>query len=187
MSYLSKMMDTALSALLENTVSQRTGKVAAKVLGTPSVGPAIDRELDRQAQRFMATDLGMPMKTRYRDVYHWVDEVFLDLYPAQAGGDVHWCSQWWAHPAAVRRLTMMWASWEAHRAENPATGEEIWARVVGDYHFRWLTGTYSPFTRCSNSHKPSPLLDSEPMPLTDPAADPATETQQTTSDEGDKQ
>lgn len=170
MGYLAKVIDSAFSTVLKTTVEARVQKVTAKFIANPAIGPAIDREMARQALRYETAELGLPVKTRYRDVYEFVDEVFLELYPAQLSNDVRWCARWWAHPAAVRRLTMAWASWETHRAENPATGEEVWARYVGDYHFRWLTGPNSPFVNCKeDKHRASPALPSAPMVLNDPA------------------
>jgi hypothetical protein len=157
-----KSLELALTPFLE----PHTSKLAGRFLQRKGLSQAIERQFARQVEQFATSELGFPMHTRYRDVYEFVDEIVLDLYPAQTGGDIRWCAKWWAHPAAVRRLTMMWASWEVHRAENPATGEEVWARYVGDYHFRWLTGQYGPFGRCSQGHNPSPQLPHDPIPMT---------------------
>lgn len=176
-----KSLATALLPFLE----PKTSNLAGKFLQRKGLSKAIDRQFARQVEQFATSELGFPMRTKYRDVYQFVDEVVLELYPVQTGGEIRWCAKWWAHPAAVRRLTMMWASWEVHRAENAATGEEVWARYVGDYHIRWLTGQYGPFGRCSQGHNPSPQLPHDPIPMT-PVVKPPEDSDTNTS-EGDQQ
>ncbi|RRO98198.1 DUF4913 domain-containing protein [Corynebacterium bovis] len=125
----------------------------------------VRRKALKEQSRWLVEELDAPMPTRFSSVYEFVDEVVLDLYGFDPANDRRWCRRWWAHPAAVRRLTMMWASWEHYRAEAPATGEETWTRLVADHHMTWLAGPFGPFTGCQFAHVDSPPLDSEPMPL----------------------
>lgn len=165
MSWLKDLFGTSATKVLKKPAEQAVGNELRRVLGDRRVPGLIARETRRQTDRWMTEELGLPVTTRYRDVYQFVDEFLVEFYAVPTSQSVKWCDHWWEHPAAVRRLTLMWASWERHRADNPATGEEVWARVVGDYHFRWLTGTYSPFTRCSSTHKLSEPLRSAPIPV----------------------
>lgn len=162
---ISSIIDSALSA----PIKEKATAVVMSALSTPGLQDSIDREIARQARRSLSQEFGVPLDTVFDNVYDFVDEIVMGLYAQQTSSDLRWCGSWWAHPAAMRRLTMMWASWESHRAENPATGEEVWARVVGDYHFKWLTGSYGPFIRCSHGHNPTPQLPSDPIPTTEPA------------------
>ncbi|RRQ11986.1 DUF4913 domain-containing protein [Corynebacterium bovis] len=170
-------------SVIGNMIGKQLAQVFAEPLGAAvaaemrqmSVDPATVERARRRArdekQRWLAAELGEPVRTRYMNVYDFVDDVILDLYGFHTAQDRRWCAKWWDHPAAVRRLTMMWVSWEKHRMDGPATGEEEWTRVVGDYHMRWLVGPFGPFQSCRDRHTPNPSLPSEPMPLVDEFTD----------------
>lgn len=162
-----------IADFVDVTLAQQV-KLMIKTIGMEAVRPVGDdprlphlvrRRARREQSRWLAEELDVPMPTRFASVYDFVDEVVLDLYAFDPANDRKWCRRWWDHPAAVRRLTMMWASWEHHRAERPATGEEEWARVVGDHHMAWLAGPFGPFTACQFEHVATPPLASEPIPL----------------------
>ena len=161
---LSKLITETIGKLPE--VVEVVGGTAREISFDPRIPALVRRETRRQSDRWMTEELGLPVRTHFRDVYEFVDEFLVEFYAIQQENGRRWCSRWWEHPAAVRRLTLMWASWEHHRADAPATGEEVWARVVGDYHFRWLTGPYGPFVRCgAEKHSVLDPLDSEPIPV----------------------
>jgi hypothetical protein len=162
---LSRLVTETIGKLPE-VLDQVTGQ-AREISFDARIPALVARETRRQADRWMTEELGLPVRTHFRDVYEFVDEFLVEFYPIQQENGRRWCSHWWEHPAAVRRLTLMWASWEHHRADAPATGEEVWARVVGDYHFRWLTGPYGPFIRCTgDKHSVLDPLKSDPIPVT---------------------
>ena len=67
----------------------------------------------------------------------------------RTGGPIVWCASWWAHPAAVLRLSALWRAWEALRLE-PATGMSNWWTLHFDPHMRvLLDADRGPFASCA--------------------------------------
>ncbi|MEL4211997.1 DUF4913 domain-containing protein [Corynebacterium bovis] len=165
MGKISDLVDKVLAQQLKSTITTVGMEAVRPVDEDPRIPHLVQRKVRKQQSRWLVEELDAPMPTRFSSVYDFVDEVILDLYCFETAQDRRWCPRWWDHPAAVRRLTMMWASWEHHRAESPATGEEVWTREVGDYHMRWLVGPFGPFQGCRSSHNANRPLDSEPIPL----------------------
>lgn len=165
MAIIAEMVKKVMTRQMTATIQAEATGVIRPVGAELNVPQLVRRRARREQSRWLAEQLDVPMPTRFASVYDFVDEVVLDLYAFDPANDRKWCRRWWDHPAAVRRLTMMWASWEHHRAERPATGEEEWARVVGDHHMAWLAGPFGPFTACQFEHVATPPLASEPIPL----------------------
>lgn len=165
MGLIRQYMDSAVGQVVKSTFDAVVREEVGRMLADPRFDALSRRRARREASRWLVEELDAPMPTRFSSVYEFVDDVILDLYGFDPANDRRWCRRWWAHPAAVRRLTMMWASWEHYRAEAPATGEETWTRLVGDHHMAWLVGPFGPFTGCQFAHVDSPPLDSEPMEL----------------------
>lgn len=163
MTWLKGNIGGTVAKLLQTVAAGAVSAQVKRITGDPRLPVLLDREARREADRWMTEELGLPVQTRYRDVYQWVDEFFVEFYAVSQNQEKKWCDHWWEHPSAVRRLTMMWASWEQHRVQHPATGEEIWTRVVGDYHFRWLIGSTGPFSKCAAKHTVLEPLESAPM------------------------
>ncbi|MBF4554387.1 DUF4913 domain-containing protein [Corynebacterium suicordis] len=130
----------------------------------------LERLSDKHARAAMARELELPVQTRFSDVFEFVDRVVVDLYGTQTSNEWRWCEQYYRHKPALRRLTLMWVTWENMRAEMPATGEEVWMRTIGDYHMNMLMGSRGPFTRCTTKHNPDSAL--AVVPLTQNLAEP---------------
>lgn len=165
MTMITDFVKKVMARQMAETVQAEAAGAIRPVGAELDVPQLVRRRARREQSRWLAEELDVPMPTRFASVFDFVDEVVLDLYGFDIANDRKWCRRWWDHPAAVRRLTMMWASWEHHRAERPATGEEEWARVVGDHHMAWLAGPFGPFTACQFEHVATPPLASEPIPL----------------------
>ncbi|RRO82665.1 hypothetical protein CXF45_10430 [Corynebacterium bovis] len=171
MGMIRNMLADAMEGLLAEPLAEAVGAEVQTMVSDRSLKQRIERRAGRDARHLLAAELDVPVRTRYMNVYDFVDDVVLDLYGFHTAQDRRWCAKWWDHPAAVRRLTMMWVSWEKHRIDRPATGEEEWTRVVGDYHMRWLVSPFGPFQSCRDRHVPNPSLPSEQVPLVDEFTD----------------
>ncbi|MGW9588627.1 DUF4913 domain-containing protein [Microbacterium sp. NPDC055455] len=114
-------------------------------------------------EKWAQDNIAWPSPTRYGDVYEFFDEYVAVMWPAN--NESRWCAQWWKHPDVVRRLTVMWMSFEARVREKPATGEDEWLRLVGDVHMRILTDkNRGPFASCHHAHRPGQRVRTEQMP-----------------------
>lgn len=168
MGIFDKSINDALSKLLTPRITAAVPKAIKTSL--PSSAEKLDKlvedRLGKIKTRVIARELGLPAPTVYRDVFEFVDHVVLDLYATEISNQNGWCSKWYAHGGAQRRLTLMWVTWEKARIEEPATGEEGWMRTIGDYHMAFLMGSRGPFAACNRmEHRPDTPLPSEPIPL----------------------
>ncbi|HSA48629.1 MAG TPA: DUF4913 domain-containing protein [Yinghuangia sp.] len=59
-----------------------------------------------------------------------------------------WCPEWWRHPEAVARLSVLWRAFEFLR-QDPALGLSTWWLHHADPHLRALMHPqYGPFVAC---------------------------------------
>jgi len=112
---------------------------------------------------------GQALQPHFGSVEAFVTDYLSLVSEVRTGGPLVWCASWWAHPAAVARLTALWRAWEALRLE-PATGMSNWWTLHFDPHMRvLLDAERGPFASCTRGQhqegKPGPL------PLTEPAED----------------
>jgi len=59
-----------------------------------------------------------------------------------------WCSEWWKHPEALCRLTVMWQAWEDARGDYRSLTK--WWRDQMDYHMPILMSPTGPFRYCKD-------------------------------------
>ena len=84
----------------------------------------------------------------YPDVVAWVEGRLLVLLERPIGGQVRWCSSWWAHPEVMSRLEACWRAWETLRVE-PNTGMSVWYREHLDPCLHTILNPVGPFAACT--------------------------------------
>jgi hypothetical protein len=85
--------------------------------------------------------------TTHPTVQAWVEGWFVHAYARSSAGWGHWCPEWWRHPEAVLRLTVMWQYWE--RAQRPGCEMHNWY-LYADDQFRELTDSRGTFASCGD-------------------------------------
>lgn len=132
-----------LSAVMEETLADELAAMVAKDDFTDAV-----RTRTREAVgQWSSRNLKEERETRYKDVFDFFDSYVAVMFPATS--DTHWSPRWYEHPAVLRRMMLMWGTFEAKVAASPATGEEEWLRTIGQFHMKWLTDRHNgPFERC---------------------------------------
>lgn len=50
------------------------------------------------------------------DFIEWVEDTMADVESVDRSANMHWCSQWWAHPEAIKRLKALYEEWLARQA-----------------------------------------------------------------------
>lgn len=165
-SLFAKGLETRFTELIDVGNAQIVSAVE-KVGEVPGVGQLVRRTAERAVERFAAEELGVAPPLRFPDEYAFFDDYLRPAY--ETGGmsqDQGWCERWWAHQSVVLRVRAMWRSYE-HRAQTaPATCDEEFLRLVGDYHMRFLMGRESPMLQCSpRNHKASEPLKSAPLDM----------------------
>lgn len=161
---IEKTLANLLKQKIEAVVLEPSKRAFTNLNGTgDEVAGRLEKLADKHAQAQLARELELPARTRFSDIFEFVDRVVVDLYGTQMTQELRWCEQFYLHKAAMRRLTLMWVTWENMRAEMPATGEEVWMRTIGDYHMNFLMSGRGPFTRCTTSHKPDTPLTVVPL------------------------
>ena len=95
----------------------------------------------------------------------WVENWLLVVYRRAVNGrQSTWCPEWWQHPEAKLRLTVLWQTWEAMRLEPPF-GMADWLRVHCDHHMPILLSPEGPFRGChpdKHTEWPTERLPSTP-------------------------
>ncbi|MEX5271537.1 DUF4913 domain-containing protein [Kocuria sabuli] len=79
----------------------------------------------------------------------WVEGLLAQVESVDLSANMHWCSQWWAHPEAVERLSALHAQWILARQEN--TMSSWWVNHF-DAHATVLFSVRGPFAECGTSH-----------------------------------
>jgi len=94
----------------------------------------------------------------------WVSGWLLPTFRRVSGGaNARWCSRWWCHSEAVLRLAAMHAAFKQMCALE-GTGTAAWLREVLDPQLASLMSDLGPFRSCSNTHKLTDQLPTEPLP-----------------------
>lgn len=80
-----------------------------------------------------------------------------------------WCPEWWRHPEAVARFSVLWRAFEYLRLD-PALGMSMWWLQHADPHlFALMHPQYGPFTACDpregHAEVPPGPLPTVPAPL----------------------
>ena len=141
-----------LEALVEELVTGSSR--AADTAAGGGVEPAADGPVHTSLAAFV-TDYFQPLFTR-----------------PTLGGRWLWCPQWWEHGEAVNRLTTLWHSWEALRAQG-GTALGTWYRDHLDHQLPILMGPDGPFRDCATGHYPETTRQPEPPPQDNPVWDTA--------------
>lgn len=84
----------------------------------------------------------------YDTLEDWVDQYFREVFRRPTGGEFRWCVEWREHLEAVVRLTALWTSWEALRAEQPSA-LVTWLVGYLDPQLPVLLGRSGPFAGCT--------------------------------------
>ena len=79
----------------------------------------------------------------------WVEGLVSRLESVDRSANMHWCSQWWAHPEAIKRLKALYEEWLARQAEG---GMSSWWTDHFDRHAAVLFAKRGPFGECGVSH-----------------------------------
>lgn len=160
-----------LNKIVETVVSEDVQRIAAPILeekigeltSSSEFTDRVSEEAAKAVDSWASRVLGAESKRRYADVFSFFDEYVALMFPMTP--ETSWSPRWWQHPSVMRRMMLMWVSYEAKVAASPATGEEEWLRTVGHFHMKWMTSrTDGPFSRCrgDRDHILEPL-NSEPM------------------------
>ena len=83
------------------------------------------------------------------DFIGWVEDMMADVESVDRSANMHWCSQWWAHPEAIKRLKALYEEWLARQAEG---GMSSWWTDHFDRHAAVLFAKRGPFGECGVSH-----------------------------------
>lgn len=78
-------------------------------------------------------------------VHSWLLQVLNRKIDSQ---NTFWCSEWWKHPEALCRLTIMWQTWEEARGDYRSLTQ--WWRDQMDYHIPILMSASGPFRYCKD-------------------------------------
>ena len=93
-----------------------------------------------------ATDENKPTVEEFIE---WVQATMADVESVDRSANMHWCSQWWAHPEAVKRLRALHEEWLIRLADG---GMSSWWVDHFDAHAKVLFARNGPFGECSTSH-----------------------------------
>ncbi|AKK07391.1 hypothetical protein CMUST_15510 (plasmid) [Corynebacterium mustelae] len=101
---------------------------------------------------------------RFASLFDFVDQFILPMYGTTQmhQGSVNWSPKWWAHPEAIARLDGLWRTFEKLRIDAPATHVELFLRLHGDYHMRYLMQPDGVFSQCRKEDVPTVPLPSQP-------------------------
>lgn len=83
------------------------------------------------------------------DFIAWVEDTMADLESVDRSANMHWCSQWWAHPEATQRLKALYEEWLDRQTNG---GMSSWWVDHFDRHASVLFAKNGPFGECSVSH-----------------------------------
>ena len=153
-----KLYDKAFEPSLNEFAIPVIHKEVGRIKDAPGFEEMLAQAARNGAQMWVQELQGGPQRTKYEDVYDFVDRYVCMMWPKNQTRA--WCPQWWDHPEVVRRFTLMWTTWESAVAQKPATGEEQWLRTVGDVHMKVLADRDGSFMRCDdNKHqRAQPLI-----------------------------
>lgn len=137
-----KTMAPHVAELMADTVADEIAEVAT----SEGFAEAVEARSREAVAGWVAKNLHLEQETRYVDVFDFFDSYLSFMFPQTS--ETNWSARWWAHPAVLRRVMLMWGSFEAKVAAAPATGEEEWLRTIGHFHMNWLTQRHNgPFER----------------------------------------
>lgn len=109
-----------------------------------------------------------PIEPLCATVQEWVDTIYTTTYIRRAAGSgqVRWCAQWWQHAEAIVRLSALWRTWEAARAntEDPAAMAN-WLVHYLDTINPVLLSAEGPFGNCTpDKHEDQKGMPTQPAP-----------------------
>ncbi|MFI5959710.1 DUF4913 domain-containing protein [Cryptosporangium sp. NPDC051539] len=120
--------------------------------------PKADTSLDQQPPLYPTLD-------------SWVTGYFTPMFLHRVGDGTRqrWCTEWWIHPEAIGRLTLLWTTWETARCD-PSLKAAWWNDL--DHHLPLLLAPDGAFRACrpqtteqAGIHAPAELPLAEPAPL----------------------
>lgn len=165
MEALIKVIDSILTEEVTKVVAPALAPDVAKLVGSEEFTEAIEKQAKLALNTWARRTINIAPSTRYANAFEFVDEYLSVMFPRTP--EARWSDKWWSHPAVYRRIVLLWGTFEAKVAANPATGEEEWLRTIAHFHMNWIMDRGNgPMSACSfNDNK---ILDPLPTsPLTD--------------------
>ncbi|MCF4006130.1 DUF4913 domain-containing protein [Corynebacterium uropygiale] len=122
-----------------------------------------DNELNEGSEGAEDTNDGMINDPYFPDVYSFVEDFLLGLYPTTLADQkqVNWNKWWYKHEFAIARLTALWMRYEQLRVEDPQAHLETFLRVHADYHMKWLMTDGEFFSRTKRTNQDACPLPSD--------------------------
>lgn len=79
----------------------------------------------------------------------WVEATMAEIESVDRSANMHWCSKWWAHPEAMKRLRALHEEWLLRLVDG---GMSSWWTDHFDAHAKVLFARSGPFGECATSH-----------------------------------